>query len=122
MPRQKECAANEPRPHSRSLRAQSLRLRVVTQQKFFCPAVMQPAGLPRTPGELAPQLRMLLLPRLPDGVALQSGRWRDACRVLDVLFRAMRFYKPTFWPRPFLVVARFMKSWRLAIAPTRRMV
>ena len=61
-PRQRKRAASRPSPRPRSLRIQNLRRRVVTQQKVFFPSVMQPAGLPRTPRELAPQPGTLLLP------------------------------------------------------------
>ena len=67
MPRPKKRAASGPTPRLRSLRLRNLRRRVVTQQKLFFRSVMQAAGLPRTPRELAPNLGTLLLRRLPAG-------------------------------------------------------
>ena len=47
--------------------APKLRLRMVTQQKFFFSPFMRSARLPRIPGDLAPQPSSLLLHRLPAG-------------------------------------------------------
>jgi hypothetical protein len=62
---ERESAASEPSPRLRSLRAQNLRRRMVTQQKFFSPSRMRSARLLRTVRDLDPQPVALLLRHLP---------------------------------------------------------
>ena len=66
-------AVSRPSPRPSLIRLLNLRRRVVTQQKLFFSSVMQPAGLPRTPRELAPQPGTLLLPSLSASRAQCSG-------------------------------------------------